>query len=1513
MSPIPSSSPVRKKSVAFSDDIAYNDDSPAVVSSPDPRQTPRGSILKTYNMSFRNGSPADPSNTSLWTRSPFKNDDSYEPRNPVFWLSGTIVQLPPNSSELPRLVDGCVRVLQDPQFDKKFEVYATINHICKSNTNDTLLRIFSAPVSQMNSSPTKAAVTRFRTFQPDSNYIIALAAQIRRDIVVTETEIFNRNDIIKHELSTSQPLMRSDPFRIRIINQALKLINTFLMNEDLNGFVPVEDVRWFYRHCCSILTTENISKALVSPYLIVIKDCRLINKKKRMLFDNPELPELMISSIINMRSYPSSTIVSERFLCFKNFANNFPNIMAKNINHWFEVFVLNVCSMASPFSPKTLEIGTNCLLEIAKVFLDNVSVQSSVTSLLSSKISNDVKSLASENGLDLDIDLISSEVSVIDYICMKLEEMIETGRFKESMEIWVSITLLVGDGGSSFDQWEHLNKWLRVQKICFNSQYQSAKIIALNSWKAVIYNVCHNDMDFMMKVVEPILKNPDVKQRQQMLNACVKSRIRLLTHVFFSISSPITSKEIAENLNHLFMAILYSLLKPLLAKLATKYLHIYWDKVIQPMILNFFFKKENSSLHLHSLGLKVLLRLLKPTVPPKDRNNQVRCLANDPISILEIPCLPCRWVYSKFDRIIPHIALVFQLDHLAVDQKVNLFISFLTAVKMVTKKEPRTTDQTFDIIESLPFVLEQLFKTSSLSFDSAYNLVINLNDTFKPATLVTRSISERTSESNLNIYYIILENCISNLNKEQLREIVQLIIASISDRRVLFFMLDLANLQKRLQIEELYILIVDFLNNRTIISNEPDLRLYGEFCQIIGSGAEVFVKRLMQSVVSISKAEELKQCLDYLQISTWTKELFKYFVLLVHNAPNKYIQDYSIQKIAIRFADNGTFVDLLRYLIDCEFYLEIDELSDEILDTAQHQRGFFDFDFRKMWSGLLLKRLEDKEDKNFDSLLSKSYIKLDIDIEQFIRDNWRNLPFLTSAWASKNDTSRVHGLDAYLEAQNDVMNKENFDTSMIITSTEEDSSETALAVLAPDSSSIEKPAGSGQHTHDSREVLKELNTNTISPLEKIDSTSAASSNEFQSENVDSQSKNGKTSTKTSGKNTSKNSTKKATSSSLMEFDIHNFTAILNAKLEHAPAKKGNKKRKSSSKTSSTEASPVEMAIIPVLPTEQILSSLDDNCDISEVENDVLSQVDDSDLVEDESVTLNTSKEEEQVASPVAGLRRGRSRTKRKQEAQDTTEELGQHIESPVKKRKTVLAEVPNEKYDFENNTSPTLILDSNDVVVLQQVEVRTDVLNSLDLTSSNEGSRQSELGTFKSQSFNAHSTAIIKGEVHLSDSSQEISEVEHNLLVGNVLHEKENVLSVVPEAEEPESLPKVTSDFENNIAQKTGDVELITKDEIASVPLKNDSQLINTQKVETNDVSPVVSDNLQVEEQIPSEEAALIVFGGDKSVESCKKPPAVFHLIHQLQNEDVTRLSKEERYNMETELLHFMMKLRSVD
>ncbi|KAG2731585.1 hypothetical protein G9P44_005172 [Scheffersomyces stipitis] len=307
-----------------------------------------------------------------------------------------------------------------------------------------------------------------------------------------------------------------------------------------------------------------------------------------------------------------------------------------------------------------------------------------------------------------------------------------------------------------------------------------------------------------------------------------------------------------------------------------------------------------------------------------------------------------------------------------------------------------------------------------------------------------------------------------------------------------------------------------------------------------------------------------------------------------------------------------------------------------------------------------------------------------------------------------------------------------------------------------------------------------------------------------------------------------------------------------------------------------------MAIIPVSPTEQILSSLDDNCDISGVENDVLSQVDDSDLVEDDSVTLNTSKEEEQVASPVAGLRRGRSRTKRKQEAQDTTEELGQHIESPVKKRKT-------------------------------QVEVRTDVLNSLDSTSSNEGSRQSELGAHKSQSFNAHSTAIIKGEVHLSDSSQEISEVEHNLLVGNVLHEKENVLSVVPEAEEPESLPKDTSDFENNIAQKTGDVELITKDEIASVPLKNDSQLINTQKVETNDVSPVVSDNSQVEEQIPSEEAALIVFGGEKSVESCKKPPAVFHLIHQLQNEDVTRLSKEERYNMETELLHFMMKLRSVD
>lgn len=101
-------------------------------------------------------------------------------------------------------------------------------------------------------------------------------------------------------------------------------------------------------------------------------------KKKKALFETGDLAEKMLFALINMKRFPSSSLVSEQFLCFKNFVNLFPGIMAKNVSHWFGMLLLSVCEVGSPFYLKCFSVGVHCLLEVTKAFLDNRKVMAYV-------------------------------------------------------------------------------------------------------------------------------------------------------------------------------------------------------------------------------------------------------------------------------------------------------------------------------------------------------------------------------------------------------------------------------------------------------------------------------------------------------------------------------------------------------------------------------------------------------------------------------------------------------------------------------------------------------------------------------------------------------------------------------------------------------------------------------------------------------------------------------------------------------------------------------------------------------------------------------------------------------------------------------------------------------------------------------------------------------------------------------------------------------------------------------
>ncbi|EGW35341.1 uncharacterized protein SPAPADRAFT_48346 [Spathaspora passalidarum NRRL Y-27907] len=974
-----SSSPIKKKKcVAFSDEL-FSD----LPVTPEKVPTPSRPILKYYNINS-NSSPVDPNNTALWEKS--SEQKAYGPKNPSFWLQGTIIQLQPNSSELAYLIEGCLDVLGDHAFKRRFEVYATLNGICKSNPRETLVRLFASTPSGLTT-PSKVSPKSVQ----ESSTVVRLASQIRKDIESTENQLFD-SDIDKENVSPS----KNDPFRIRIINQALKLVNFFMSDQDLNNFLPVDDISWFYRHACMMLRHPQTSKAIVSPYLLIIKDCKFSVKKKRLVFDNSDIPENMLYSLINMKPFLSASIVTEKFLCFKNFVLNFPIIMAKNVAHWFGFLIWNIFDVTSPFYLKCLGVGINCLLVVAKTFLDNKNVSLFVRQFLSSDLPANFNP-SSEGQTE------PSNLKTIDMITKKLEELILSRQYKCVMDMWLAFTLLVADGESSFDKWEYLNKWLQIPKYCFNSQDENARLLVLGSWKAIAFNVCRNELNDMKRALDPIFKIPNLKERPQAISVALKSKARLLTYLFASFNAAEVQNEVVDAMHNLFICILYLIINPQIMKSSTKYMHIYWDKIIQVVFLNFYFKKGTSTPHMNQLGLKILTRLLRPATPINERNfNEVRCLSTDPVLLTEINSLPPRWVHAKFDRIMHNMVHVFQSDNLYIEQKVNFFNAFLASIRSITKNEVSVSAATYDIIDNIPVVLGVLFESNKFTYDLALKLVLNLHDTFDPSLLVNRTRYEN-GEISTNVYLSLFQNCLPRLTNEESMELFSLIIQSLTSQKVLIFIADLCKLELNDGVRNMFI---DVLNKRKVETTESELGLYNEVCGNFHSGFDIFVKKLIQSIVSLSDSEELKRCLSYIKFDSWTIDIRMYFLLLVKGAPNVHVQQYTISVLEKQLKDQDALPIMVQFLTEQNFDIEIGALVAQIVKAVVSAAESVQPYAVQALHNYLLVKSKDLEPNValLDELMLSCYTELNMDIARYLTLDLTNFPLLAEEFSKRGVT-----------------------------------------------------------------------------------------------------------------------------------------------------------------------------------------------------------------------------------------------------------------------------------------------------------------------------------------------------------------------------------------------------------------------------------------------------------------------------------------------------------------------------
>lgn len=1521
-----SSSPIKKKkSVAFSDDLVSElPSSPAAIHCgsrlPILEQTPKKSILKINSMN-QTSSPSNPNDTSLWVKSSNNINIKNSPSNPEFWLLGTIIQLAPNSPDLPQLIDGCINVLKDKKFTKKFEVYATLNHICRCNTSDCLLKLLTIP--NKSNSPqkvnSKSLIKTNSTSFMETTYIHTLTALIQRDVKQIESKLFCENEEKENNYSPS----KNDPFSIRIISQALKLINFIMLDQELNNFVSIEDAKWFYVHCCKTIVKPTISKTLIIPYLSILKDCKFNNKKKKLIFnnqnENTNILELILQSLLNMRKFVSSSLVVEEFVTLKNLVLNFPVMMANNFKHWFEFFLMNLCDLSSPLYSKVIGMGILVLLEVARNYLDNKNVLFSVRRLLASPLPSTVKSITTDSNISVSSEATatnSDENLVIHFIISSLENLIGNGQYKSAMDIWVGVTLLSSDSDSGYENWPFLSDWLRVHKSCFNVNNNSAKIIALNSWKAVIFNVCHNDLDSIRYLIDPSPNSKSSKTKPQAINNILKPKIKLLIHPLLNISAVENQKVIIDSSHNLFLSIIYTLLNPLVLG-SSRYVHIYWDKIIQSVLINFYFKKDLSNTYMNELGLKILTRLIKPSVCTNEKPfNEMRCLSNEAISLNDISPVSPKWIFTKFDRILQNINIVFKLEGLTIDSKLEFFSNFLNSLKLITKKEIKPSDATRDIIDNLPNVLSILFKHNKVSYSSLQKLMHNLNDTFDASNLIEKNGSNET-----NIYILIINNCLNGMEELQAFDFLESIHLAIRDSKNLIFLLELVKLQEYNSHAGLKNFITSALNSRKInAASNIELELAGGLFQIISKDYESIAKKLIQSIVLLS-ATEFERVSGILNIQLWAIPIFKYFVELVHNAPHPHLKQIPLNLIISRFENDEEFFEILKFLIDKRFDLELYNLRKNIMKKFKALEGFRQFEFRLAWNSYLSSIVESGNFKLLDDFLVSSY-EVELDVKSHIQNNWDRLPLLKTAWLT--DNSELY-YDSELLKQIGPTSSDN--SKKLASSGKEDNTQI-----------IGVPDCSKDLPMDDMETIESIENISIPKLfsnpnkdsranryGKRNMSSGSDISQLEMDNLTKSKanrKNSKSVAKPKGKKKTNIKVKKENIPAPEvnpNFDIHSFTAMLNAKLSPAtPIKKtrrnaksglikgspGNVSNSESSKSPSGNEKTVELDHMK--SEVQIPSSFNDD-DISQLEANSMSQnsINDFDLVEDEpSSPPETLDKTRKSISPSNNdyskvIQNGFS----SRESSDLSEDIENtddqesnnykrcYYEDEISDRKKQKQnEFPSDEKNDNGTSAPEPGISMKDkstrdsnlgkhiVHVSSNGQIRKDVSDSMDNDEiqCSSTSDQTAPPTFDTQNFRATSTALAEPSTTETSISKQLSD-SYNTLIPK--------LPPVHVGDRSEDFTPESDSKSNNFLSTIGE-----DDEIF------DSQ--NLKEKEDSDNVP------QYKGSTTNENSGL---------QPCIAANNLASYIENMSDVEISRIPQSEKYQLETKLMTFILRMRNID
>lgn len=416
---IPSSPPMtpQNKKVAFSSDI----DSSFVSSSPikSSPNKPRKSILKQSNFQVDKALSVDELLKSGLSNS---------------WPNGYVLHVPENYLNKAKVVRACVNFLKNPKCDKKYELFATLNHLIKLSSNNINV-----------------------SFTLDSVY--NLLKSIECDLIDLRVEI--SGEVVS-------------PFRLRISSQGIKLLSS-LQKLVINN----EVVNSCYKLVLDIMKSSNISKSLAASIIQLWKSKELRDLDKQI--------EHLIENIIHMKYFLSATVICERVNILNRIILAKPAISSKYGYQILSYLLMTIMNTDVPSYSKILSFCINAIIQFGK-HSENKSV---IIKILEEPINENLSTMKSHIS-----DSLTENSTINDALIQTLLYSNHINLERQVIECWFQILYLCSHKQVNFSisKWKFGSQWISLFVTLLETSSEESLQLCLEKWNIIIYNFQINDI-----------------------------------------------------------------------------------------------------------------------------------------------------------------------------------------------------------------------------------------------------------------------------------------------------------------------------------------------------------------------------------------------------------------------------------------------------------------------------------------------------------------------------------------------------------------------------------------------------------------------------------------------------------------------------------------------------------------------------------------------------------------------------------------------------------------------------------------------------------------------------------------------------------------------------------------------------------------------------------------------------------------------------------------------------------